>query len=188
MVNNYFANLQGDEARAAVSMMNGVPDTPLSGYSEVVKAVVAFNTFVNCKWSLAIGLRDKKAVLPPRDCVIANNLFVVSGQRILDQPTEPQAFAWQGNLIQMSVPTPKQLGTKVADLRLCLEDDGIWRPAPESPAADAAQGEFPRVTEDIDGQPRPASKDVGCHQVSPDSVRTGPLTPDDVGVSWKIAR
>ena len=76
MVNNYFADLQGEEARAAVSMMNGIPNTPLSGYSQVKGAEVAFNTFVNCEWSLAIGIGDKRAILPPEDCVIANNLFL----------------------------------------------------------------------------------------------------------------
>ncbi|MGH7199227.1 MAG: polysaccharide lyase 6 family protein, partial [Planctomycetaceae bacterium] len=35
VINNYFENLTGDEARAAVSVMNGIPDTPLNGYSQV---------------------------------------------------------------------------------------------------------------------------------------------------------
>ncbi len=188
VINNYFADLQGDETRSAVSMMNGIPDTPLHGYSQVTGAVVAFNSFVNCKWSLAIGLgEDKGATLAPKDCLVANNLFSIGKRPLLDEQTQSQGFVWQGNLIQANNAISEAIGRRVADLGLKEGEDGVWRPSPDSPAAGAALGEFPLVVEDIDRQPRPEPRDVGCVQISASSTQSGPLSPGDVGVSWKIA-
>ena len=186
VINNYFADLQGEDARAAVCMMNGIPNTPPHGYSQVTGATVAFNTFVNCRSCLAIGLGDKTAVLAPKDCTVANNLFLVSGGQLLDMPTEPDAFTWLGNLIQSNSPVPGFVGTRVPDLRLSQGDDGLWRPLPGSPALGASEGNFPQVVTDIDGQPRPRVKDVGCDQTSPSQTTGKPLEPDDVGVSWEL--
>lgn len=155
VVNNYFADLEGDETRAAISMMNGIPDSPLEGYFQVKEAVVAFNTLVNCKWNMAVGLGEKKdnVVLPPKDCVVANNLFVVTGGRLLDQQTEPEGMLWQGNLVQTDGPIPERVARRVSDLLLRRGDDGVWRPLPASPAAGAAQGDFAWVVDDIDAGP-----------------------------------
>lgn len=186
VINNYFADLQGKEARAAVSMMNGIPNTPPHGYSRVMGATVAFNTFVNCRSCLAVGLGNKTAVVPPSHCAVANNLFLVSGGQLLDMRTEPEEFTWQGNLIQSNSPVPSSVGNRVSNLRLRQGDDGLWRPLPESPALGAAEGDFPQVASDIDGQPRPPAKDVGCDQVSPFEPIGKPVGPDDVGVSWNV--
>ena len=53
--NNYFANLTGGGYWSALSMVNGVPDSPLNRYFQVKNAVVAFNTFVNNSDNLDIG-------------------------------------------------------------------------------------------------------------------------------------
>ena len=80
VVNNYFEGLEGDDARSAISMMNGLPDSPLAGYFQVKGAVVAFNTLVDNKSNLAIGVgAGEENTLPPQDCLIANN--IVEGRR-----------------------------------------------------------------------------------------------------------
>ena len=190
VVNNYFADLQGNETRAANSMMNRNPESPLEGFFQVRELLVAFNTLVGCPWNMAIGLGDKEdgAILAPQDCVVANNLFVVRKGQLLDLQTEPEGFVWQGNLVEAASPIPEMIGRKVADLKLRLADDSVWRPSADSPAAGTAQGELPLVTEDIDGQPRPEPKDVGCDQSSVSGARRGPLTAADVGVAWRIQR
>jgi poly(beta-D-mannuronate) lyase len=187
VVNNYFADLQGDETRAAISMMNGIPNSPLEGYFQVKDAVVAFNTLVNCKWNMAIGLGDKKnnVVLPPKDCAVANNLFLVTKGQLLDQQTEPQEFLWQGNLVEAAGPIPETVGRRVSDLRFRQSAGGIWRPSADSPVVGAAQGEFPFVTEDIDGHARSEPKDAGCHRIATPAIKAGPLMAGDVGISWE---
>ena len=77
VVNNYFAGLEGDESRSAIALTNGVENSPLNGYFQVKDAVIAFNTLVANKSNLAIGVAEgKKNILPPQDCLIANNIVV----------------------------------------------------------------------------------------------------------------
>ncbi|MDB6034415.1 MAG: hypothetical protein JWM16_4753, partial [Verrucomicrobiales bacterium] len=54
--NNYFADLSGTGTRSALTFMLALTNSPLNGYFQVKRAVVAFNTFVNCAASLRIGV------------------------------------------------------------------------------------------------------------------------------------
>ena len=66
VINNYFEGLRGDAERAAISLMNGVPDGALDSYAPVVGAVVAHNTFVDCKVTMELGLGPEKSSPPNR--------------------------------------------------------------------------------------------------------------------------
>src|SRR5262249_53093717 len=55
VVNNFLTGLEGDEARSAIALTNGVPDSSLDGYFQVKDVVVAFNTMVGNKSNIAIG-------------------------------------------------------------------------------------------------------------------------------------
>ncbi len=51
---NYFADLKGDSSRASLSVMNGIPDSPLNRYFQVKRPLVARNTFVNTRISILL--------------------------------------------------------------------------------------------------------------------------------------
>jgi len=188
--NNYFAGLSGTGARAAISIMNGMPDSPAGGYQQVRDVVIAFNTFVNNRSTFHFGLRaSAKVCLPPADCTIANN--VIAGKRgpFVVQAAEPENFRWVGNLAHgagLGIPPPKGIG--LIDPRLRLASDGRWRPAEGSPTAGAAEGDFAFVTHDIDGQPRGQQRDMGCDQRSAAPVTRRPLTREMVGPAWMRQR
>ena len=76
-------------------------------------------------------------------------------------------------------------GVIVADPLLAAGEGGLRRPADASPARGVAAGDFAWVREDIDGQPRAGKLDVGCDQHSDRPVIHRPLTPADVGPSWR---
>lgn len=74
---NYLENLQGTEARAAICLMNGIPDSPANGYFQVKEAAVKGNFLIHCRESLGVGFADKdvSAPLPPRDSVLEGNVI-----------------------------------------------------------------------------------------------------------------
>lgn len=85
VVNNYFYNLKGNNFRAPLAIMNGIPKSPLNRYNQVTDVVVAYNTWVNCKspWHFGVGANLEQAdVLPPAEIrsaraertVVANNI------------------------------------------------------------------------------------------------------------------
>ena len=105
--NNYFQDLnQG--LRSGVSMMNGVPDSPLNRYFQVKNAQVVNNTFVGCQESIAIGEgSDSERTLRPLDCIIANNAIqgTTRGKAIVYTDT-PINMTYEANYIEGTIGVP----------------------------------------------------------------------------------
>ncbi len=183
VINNYFSDLEGDDHRAALSLMNGFEDSPADGYEPVKDALVAFNTFINCKETLVIGLTEEDDPdVPPTDCIIANNL-VVTRRVAVDIRTEPVNCRWSGNLVQGELGHHTDGVTPIPDMKLSRVGEMLQLTA-QSPAVNAAAPGFEAVDEDIAGRPRTEPKDVGCQELSSDAPRRRPLTYKDVGPSW----
>lgn len=70
VTNNYFFGLKGQEFRAALAVMNGIPKSPLNRYNQVTDAVIAHNSWINCEqpihFSVGVNL-DQAEVLPPSE-------------------------------------------------------------------------------------------------------------------------
>jgi poly(beta-D-mannuronate) lyase len=185
--NNYFVDLRGTDYRAALTFMLGVTNSALNEYFQVKRAEITFNTFVNCRANILIGLMGSVAGanLPPLDCVIANNLVRGTNAPLIDQRVTPLNLTWEGNLIHgASLGISQPPGITLTDPRLVLAPDGLWRPATNSLALGAAAGAYPDLVDDMDGQGRAESKDVGCDQASGEPVLRRPLGPADVGPLW----
>ncbi|MCF7804880.1 MAG: DUF5123 domain-containing protein [Candidatus Marinimicrobia bacterium] len=186
VVNNYFERLNGTSLKSALPIMNGVPNSPLNRYFQVKNAVVAFNTFVDCQYSMILGAgADSERTLPPEDCIIANNI-VDTYRQVITKEDEPVNMIWEGNIMHgTSLGIENPGGISEVDPELTLGVDSLWRITESSPAYGAAAGEYSWVTTDMDGQSRTLPKDVGADQVSGAEITNRPLTPNDnVGPTW----
>jgi poly(beta-D-mannuronate) lyase len=180
LINNYIDGVD----KGGFWITAGVPDSPLNGYFCARRATIAFNTVVDSKGpclELDAGFGGSNRSLRPENITIANNIFSPGEGGTLLKGTEGEGFKWLGNLSTAPV---EHVGIKVLDPKLEKAKDGLLRPSGQSPAHAAAEGEFPNVKTDIDGQPRPARPDVGCDQISDAPVTHRPLTAADVGPSW----
>ncbi|MCX6908693.1 MAG: polysaccharide lyase 6 family protein [Verrucomicrobia bacterium] len=94
---NHFLNLAGKDTRAAICMMNGIPNSELHGYWQVRRALVTSNTFVRCAQNFVIGYAGKDGTLPPVACVIANNVIAGASAEVPPQPAMPKDIgpAWR---------------------------------------------------------------------------------------------
>ncbi len=182
--NNYFEGLQGDGFRAALSITNGVPDSPLNRYFQVKDAQVVHNTFVNCKEPIAIGEgKSDELSLPPIDCIIANNAIdQTSGSKAITYTDVPLNFTYSSNYINGTVGITSD-GIVNEDPELEVSE-GFWRPEETSPLIDNAETAFSFVASDIEGQGRDAQPDIGSDEVASGVVTYVPLTGDDVGFDW----
>ncbi len=188
VTNNYFEGMRGTNLRATVALMNGVPSSPLNRYQRVERALIAFNTFVDCQEAIVIGNVSSRgdATLAPLDNTIANNVMQLSGsQRAYKYVTPPLSTAYEGNLwfggtLGISTTT----GITQASPLLARAADGLMRPHTGSPAIGGAAGSYPTVIEDMDGQPRADPKDAGADQAGSGPIEFTPLTPQDVGPDW----
>ncbi len=215
IVNNYFERLTGTREHLgvqsgtgpAVILMNGsslvstgeprVLQFPTGGmlHPQVKRAVVAFNTFVDCAGMIDVGVAfapfDAVSHLRPSDCTVANNLVVgTPAEPVVRYSAQPENLVCEGNLIAArSGGRDVPVGFRGVAVRLARDAAGVFRPEKNSPAIGAAVGEHRDIRRDIDGQPRPDHrKDVGCDQFSTGANSRGPLTPRDVGPRWLEAR
>jgi poly(beta-D-mannuronate) lyase len=187
VINNYFADLRGDGAFSAISMMNGVPDSPLNRYFCVKNALVAFNTLVNNKSNIEIGVgANAELSLPPVDCIIANNIVLGKTSPLVKEISKPVNIKWQGNIFYgANLGIDNNKGIKLINPNLSLATDSLWRPTDASAAIGNAVGKYDFVTTDIDRQPRLEKKDVGCNQCSKSVMKIKPMKPVDVTPIWK---
>ena len=186
--NNYFGDLAGQKTRAALSMMDGIPGSPLSGYFQVKRAVVAFNTFMDCQqpFALSVAGAGTSEALSPVDSVIANNLICGAVSTAAERPAAATGLLWQGNLAAAGSGLGEFPGLRLVAVPLTAEAGGLRRPTPGSATEGAAQGDYPFVSEDIAGRPRGARKDVGCDQVGAGPAQRQPVGPTDVGPSFRL--
>jgi poly(beta-D-mannuronate) lyase len=185
VVNNYVAGTNGTGFRAALSMVDGIADSPLNGYYQVKRAVVAYNTFVGNYRTFDIGAgKSSSNVLPPLDCRIANNVVLATSGPIVTYTDTPINLSWEGNIFYgASVGlTPLPSGITVVDPRLAaVGADGLRHIEGSSPAINASVGSTPVVVDDMDGQQRDATPDVGADEFSAGPAVRKPLLPADVG-------
>lgn len=187
VVNNYFAGLRGSGFRAAVSMTNGVPNSPLNRYFQVINSLVAFNTFVDCRTPFDIGSgMDNELSLPPLDNTIANNIVRGAETTMINYTDTPINMMYSGNIMYgAALGIDSQPGIAEIDPQLFLDVDSLYRIASTSPAIDASEGSYPDISIDMDGQLRDSlSKDIGADEHSADSILLSPLTAEDVGPGW----
>lgn len=185
ITNNYIENVK----QGGIWLTTGVPDGKLNQYYQADRALVAFNTIVDSAGpylDLSAGLGGAGRTIKPKDVVIANNLFVLGEGAQLLKGEAGANWKWQSNLA--SSPRALQLdhaGIRTADAHLERGAGGLLRPAAQSPARGAATGNFPAIKTDIDGHPRSAPLDIGCDQHSAAPAPARPLTPADVGPTWR---
>lgn len=185
VINNYFSGVYGSSVRSALAIMNGVANSPLNRYFQVKNSLIAFNTFVDCRFPIILGVgKNTELILPPENCVIANNV-VMTSFKIITQEDVPINLIWQGNImLGSSLGIPKPAGIVLADPKLYLGDDGLWRPDSASPVIGAAEGIYPFILDDMDGQSRGLNKDVGADQTSHELILRRPLKANDVMPNW----
>ncbi len=98
---NYFEDLAGDDARAGLCLMLGMPESPPEQYFQVRRARISGNQLVNCKQSIVIGLSGgSKTTLPPVETVIENNRIVCPKAKAIDARCDLAGVTWAGNVVQ----------------------------------------------------------------------------------------
>lgn len=197
IVNNYFENLTGDDARAAISIMSGIPDVEGgdSGHGQTKNVHILHNTIVNCKESINIGYYDKDDLGDPRgdleapeDCTIANNIiWSEQGQLIKEDWAPAKGIKWFGNLAygaKLGLDPNEGLMAKDPGLERSNPSD-IWRIMSSSPAVDAGVVIDNPVLKDFEQQERnDGLPDIGADEFSKESASGLPVSSEDVGPSW----
>ncbi|NLU79212.1 lyase [Micromonospora sp. HNM0581] len=180
--NNHFEGLTGTGYDAALQLDGGDVDTSgaLSAHWRVYRATAVHNTFVNNVSNIEIGANYAHA---PVDSVVADNIIVGAHGTLVNELRTPRNMTYAGNIAWPTgaANVGKTVGVRTVDPLLTRQGE-VYRIAPGSPAVDTATGSYPFLTQDMDGQLRSATADVGADELSGAAVGRRPLTAADVGV------
>jgi hypothetical protein len=150
-----------------------------TAHYRVYRAQVVNNTVVNSD-GIDVGGGHQYA---PVDCVIANNIVQGSSGAMIGESRALNP-RYLGNMVNPLGGASVGVSKTAAEIRRVdpqlVKVGDIYKLSPTSPAINAATGDFPFVTDDMDGQLRMAP-DVGADESSaaPELIR--PLTQADVG-------
>ncbi len=152
-----------------------------AGHDRPDDCLIAFNTLVDNRTHYQLSRRLPEA-LGATHITFANNLIL--GGELAVKIEGPYADPiWTGNLLWNSdAGALPPNGFVQADPLLQPAENGLKRPAAGSPAVASAEGVFPTVAFDLDGQPRPAEKkSVGADEPGDAPLVGRLLTPKEVG-------
>ncbi len=95
---NYLENLTGDDARSAISLMMGIPNSPLNRYFQVRNVRLESNTIVDCECSILIGLSDdNKASLAPVATLFVANKVLCPKYAVVEARCDLDGIHWTAN-------------------------------------------------------------------------------------------
>lgn len=181
--NNHFEGLTGSGYDAALQLDGGDVDTSgaLSSHWRVYRATVVHNTFVNNVSNIEIGANYN---LAPVDSLVADNIVVGSSGKLFNELKAPKNLTYAGNIGWPTGSSTIGITTGVRTVNPLLTKQGeVYRLSPGSPAENTASDSYSFLTEDMDGQSRSGTADVGADELSTGTVVHEPLESADVGIS-----
>ena len=198
IVNNYFYDLKGEIFRSPLSVMNGVPKSPLNRYNQVTDMVVAYNTWVNCKspWQFSVGSNvDQAAVLPlseirsakPIRSIVANNIIYnekgdsmpIMAYELID------GVSFENNIINnQNVAFQMYKGLNLSTAKMSKVNDYLYFPATNLNENKIYKGfDFETIKTDLLGNSREKHKAIGAVALAP-SVDPQILDKKKYGTNW----
>ncbi len=188
VINNYFDRITG----AGLAMMDGTAD---GFYMRVERALVAHNTFVNCRFTFTIGLNHSSYPdgTAPLACNISNNIFYQEKDvetRLITyvKDQEPEEWIWQGNIYQGVLGITPRDGLKNSSAFLKSGAEQLLLPTGQTPTAGRAGSKRDELAVDLTGQARPEMGTVGAFHYRVRPNRAMPLGAGDVGLSAGMER
>lgn len=152
---NYMEGLRGTGFASALTVMNGVPNSPVNRYVQVENALIERNTVVDSTRVTLAGGADEERSAPPVNSLMRANLFA--------SPTDANLFQVEDDISGIDLQGNILLGEPEA------------APAPQ---IEAQPGELARAANGLLYPVAPALADVGA----PRDLQ--PIALSQVGVPW----
>ena len=154
-INNYLYGLTGYRFRGALVIMNGVPNSPINRYFQVIGGDVEDNTFINCDHIQLCAGRDKERTLPPIDTKISKNIFYnENSSDIFTIYDDISGITFSDNYISSNMKSLGIKGITPIDIKLKKDSLNIYIP----------------VNKELEG--------IGC------SIKKPIATAKNTGVDW----
>ena len=124
---NYFFRLTGERFRSALAVMNGVPNSAINRYHQVVDVNIHNNTFINCKWvEFGVG-SDMERTATPINTTFSNNIIYQTTKQIpVSIIDDVSGVKFQDNLVYSPNSAFEMTGFEQTEMWLKKEKNGLF--------------------------------------------------------------
>lgn len=195
IINNYFEGLKGTQWDAPITLTQGDAidgsSTNLTKHFRAENVTIAYNTLVNNKYGIEIGFDNNNNYNTAlKNIKFANNIITGSENNLInyiENQTQGSEITWFNNVMNptgtasltSNASTFTTAQAQIINPNLTL-DGTIWKATSTTPLLANGISTL-TVSDDIQGQTRPATSNPGADHFSTDTVIYGPLSPSDVG-------
>ena len=171
---NYMEGLRGDGFASALTVMNGVPNSPANRYVQVQNAQIVNNSILDSDRITFGAGADEERVAAPSDSSFSANLLSGRGEEIfLDVDADISGIAMEGNAVLSGRLHPAAAAIRRADSELVRAANGLLYPADPALAAVGAPRDLHVMT--------PGEVGVGWYP------KPGPMVPFGSGEQIVVA-
>ena len=100
VINNVFYQLKGTGFRAALALVNGVPNSLINRYFQVTDARIENNTFAGCTSILFGAGKDAERTLSPQRILFRKNLITGAGRDVYNDSNGDGGIDFSGNVLE----------------------------------------------------------------------------------------
>ncbi len=180
--NNFLYKLTGDEFRSPLTIMNGIPDSPLSGYAPVKNVLIANNTFYDCKlpWNFCVGRSERNRIITPQNTQLINNIVYSPNEKeLIISYDNTDGITLSNNLMISAKGVSTKKGTVAGEVMKANYQgkDFIF--------STIKAERIPLVKQDILGQSN-SSPVIGAFQNNEDNTKTLVASSENTGPNWNF--
>ncbi len=127
--NNYFEGLTGYRFGSGFTVMNGVPNSPINRYHQVVNARVENNTFVDVEHiHLAAGSDQERSAVPKKSQFKKNLFFNKSEKQPFSVFDDISGIVFSSNIANFESDKTIKRGILKKEIQLVREKNGLFYP------------------------------------------------------------
>ncbi len=129
---NYMAGLTGHRFRGALVIMNGVPNSPINRYNQVVDSYMDNNIVVNSDYiQLCAGSDEERSAIPVGSTFKNNLILGNTNAEPFTIYDDVSGISFEGNVMNTSAKAPFAQGFEKVPLALSKNENGLWAPSQE---------------------------------------------------------
>ena len=150
--NNYLEGLTGRRFRSALTVMNGVPNSPKNRYVQVTDSRANHNVFVNCdNVQFAVGSDAERSAVPERTELVGNVFYRDQPRNIFATFDDISGITFRDNVTSPTVEPLQAEGFSQVPLQLDATPDGLLLPTGTTAADSVRAGLAARATPENTG-------------------------------------
>lgn len=142
VINNYLEGITGDRFKGAITIMNGVPNSPLNRYVSVKDSKVSNNTLINCQHVELCAGSDKERSESPQSTELCKNIFYSQNPSMFGIYDDISGIKFDQNLASKVIKVPEPKGFKGIDFEMERKENGLMLPKVQNLVAGAQIRDF----------------------------------------------